>query len=114
MTAIHRENKALLHLRERNRAGGQRSNDRGWPGTSACGIQCIAALQDQRDEQKRAERSQEGTDSFHTGSYHALEQKPRGHTTELIRWCIALVVGTRRTRHLLVRRCLPVTLPMND
>src|ERR1039458_8389048 len=72
LTTIHGENKALLHFSERNRAGRKRTNDRGWPSTSARGIECVAGLEDEHGEQKRTEGSQESADSFHTGSYHAL------------------------------------------
>jgi hypothetical protein len=46
MTTIHSEKNALLHFSERNCAGRKRPNDRGWPGTSAQGIECVAALKD--------------------------------------------------------------------
>jgi hypothetical protein len=35
LSAIHIENKVLLHFSQRNRAGRKGSNDRGWPSASA-------------------------------------------------------------------------------
>lgn len=53
LTAIHRENKALLHLSEGNGAGRKRSNDRCGAGASAQGIQRVTALKDQESDRKR-------------------------------------------------------------
>jgi hypothetical protein len=73
MTAIHRENKALLHFSKSNRDRGKRPDDRGWPGTAAQRIERVAALENQQGEQDGAERSQESADLFQAASYHALE-----------------------------------------
>ena len=72
MTTIHSEKKALLHVSERNRVRRKRRNDWGWPSASAQGIECVAALEGQQGEQKRAERPQESADSTHTPSYARL------------------------------------------
>jgi len=71
MSAIHSENKPRLYLGKRNRAGRKRPNARRRSSASAQRIECVAALEDEQGEQRRTE-PQEGTDSFHVGSYHRL------------------------------------------
>lgn len=70
LSAIHMENKALLHFSQRNRTGGKGSNDRDWTSASTQRIDGVAGLKEQRGEHEHAERPQKGTDSFHRGSYH--------------------------------------------
>jgi len=55
LTTIYGEKEALLHFGERNCAGGERTNDRGWPSTPAQGIQRVAALEDEHAKQKQDE-----------------------------------------------------------
>jgi hypothetical protein len=69
VTAIHGEQESLLHLGERDDAGGERGNGWGRTGASAQRVQCIAALKQKHGEQQRAERPQRSADSFHTVSY---------------------------------------------
>lgn len=69
MTAIHREQESLLHLRECDGGGRERGNGRGGTGASAEGIQGVAALQDKHGEQQRAEGAQRSVNSFHIASY---------------------------------------------
>jgi hypothetical protein len=59
VTAIHRQNKALLHFRKRNGGGRKKCNGGGWPSTSARGIKRVAGLEDEEGEQDRGEGSQE-------------------------------------------------------
>ena len=70
LTAVHNQQKALLYLRERNRARGNGCNDRRWPRTSAQGIDRVAALEHKQGEQCHAERCQESADSVHSRMVH--------------------------------------------
>ena len=74
LAAVHREDISLLHLSERNRAGGERCNDRTWASASAQGVERIAALKNQQSQRDCNELQQEGTDSFHSRSYHVLDR----------------------------------------
>ena len=69
MTAIHGEQESLLHLREGDGCGRQGGNGRGGAGTSAEGIQRVAALQDKQGEQERAELSPRSVNSVHTAPH---------------------------------------------
>lgn len=77
LAAVHRKEIPLLHLTERDRAGGKGRDDRGWASASTQGVERIAALEDQQSKRHRNERQQEGTDSSHSRSYHALDTPHR-------------------------------------
>jgi hypothetical protein len=69
LTAIYRERKALLYLSECRGAVRKRTDGWGRAGTSAQGIQCIAAGKHQQDEQKCAAGPRESAESSHATSY---------------------------------------------
>ena len=69
MTAIHCEQESLLHLRQRDGGGRQRGNGRGRAGTSAEGIQRVAALQDKHGEQQRTKQPPRSVNSGHTARH---------------------------------------------
>ncbi len=73
VSAIHMENKVLLHFSQRNRAGGKGSNDRRRSSASTQRIDGVAGLEEQQGEHEHAERPQKGADSSHRGSYHRPE-----------------------------------------
>jgi len=68
VTAIHRQNKALLHFGKRN--GGDRKRGNGWGGPSAStrGIERVAGLEDEQGKQDRGDGPQESENSSHGAS----------------------------------------------